>query len=104
MALIRDVVGDGIVPIESLLALLFEAGYDGMIDLELIAAGAMIPPGKLIPDGSVVMGMPGNFGREVTERDLAMIEMTAAHYVARGHLYRQELTLDPRSVEIKSVC
>jgi sugar phosphate isomerase/epimerase len=36
MALIRDVVGEGVVPIESLLALLFEAGYDGMIDLELI--------------------------------------------------------------------
>jgi sugar phosphate isomerase/epimerase len=32
----RDVVGEGIVPIEGLLALLFEAGYDGRVDLELL--------------------------------------------------------------------
>ena len=53
----------------------------------VIAAGAMVPPGKLIPDGSVVMGMPGKIVREVNERDLAMIEFTAEHYIARGRQY-----------------
>jgi sugar phosphate isomerase/epimerase len=36
MTMARDVVGEGIVPIEGLLALLFEAGYDGRVDLELL--------------------------------------------------------------------
>jgi carbonic anhydrase/acetyltransferase-like protein (isoleucine patch superfamily) len=66
----------------------------------LIAAGAMVPPGKIIPDGSVVMGMPGKIVREVNERDLAMIENTAEHYIARGQLYRRELALDRRSAEL----
>jgi carbonic anhydrase/acetyltransferase-like protein (isoleucine patch superfamily) len=57
----------------------------------------MVPPGKIIPDGSVVMGMPGKIVREVTDRDRTMIEGIAAHYVARGELYRRELAIDPRT-------
>ncbi len=66
----------------------------------LIAAGALVPPGKLIPDGSVVMGVPGKIVRQVNERDLAMIELTAAHYITRGRYYRRELALDARSAEL----
>jgi carbonic anhydrase/acetyltransferase-like protein (isoleucine patch superfamily) len=66
----------------------------------LIAAGAMVPPGKVIPDGSVVMGMPGKIVREVSERDRAMMEEIAEHYLARGRLYRRELARDPRSTEL----
>jgi carbonic anhydrase/acetyltransferase-like protein (isoleucine patch superfamily) len=66
----------------------------------LIAAGALVPPGKLIPDGSVVMGMPGKIVRQINERDLAMIEITAEHYIARGRHYRRELKLDARSTEL----
>ncbi|MDB6086260.1 MAG: transferase hexapeptide repeat [Gammaproteobacteria bacterium] len=65
----------------------------------LIAAGAVVPPGKVIPDGSVVMGMPGKIVREVSDRDRAMMAGIAAHYVERGRFYRQELALDPRSVQ-----
>jgi len=63
----------------------------------LIAAGALVPPGKTIPDNSVVMGAPGKIVREVNERDLAMIAEAAAHYVARVQLYRRALSADPRS-------
>jgi len=59
-----------------------------------------VPPGKVIPDGSVVMGMPGKIVREVNERDLAMIDFIAKHYMERGQLYRRELAVDPRSAEI----
>jgi carbonic anhydrase/acetyltransferase-like protein (isoleucine patch superfamily) len=62
----------------------------------VIAAGALVPPGKVIPDGSVVMGMPGKIVRDVSERELALIDETAKHYIARGQLYRRELALDPR--------
>jgi carbonic anhydrase/acetyltransferase-like protein (isoleucine patch superfamily) len=65
----------------------------------LIAAGALLPPGKVIPDGSVVMGMPGKIVREVNEKDLAMIKLTAEHYVARGQAYRCDLRVDRRGTE-----
>ncbi|NDE02049.1 MAG: gamma carbonic anhydrase family protein [Gammaproteobacteria bacterium] len=57
----------------------------------LIAAGALIPPDRTIPDGSVVMGSPGKIIREVTERDLALIANTARHYAARAAAYRDKL-------------
>lgn len=57
----------------------------------LIAAGALIPPDRTIPDGSVVMGSPGKIVREVTERDLSLIAQTARHYAARAASYRAKL-------------
>lgn len=60
----------------------------------LIAAGALVPPDKVIPDRSVVMGAPGKIVREVTERDLALIEKAAAHYAARALKYRDALRLE----------
>jgi len=63
----------------------------------IIAAGALVTPGKVIPDGSVVMGSPGQIVRQVTERDLAMIEFIAKHYRARIAQYKRELKPDPRS-------
>ena len=63
----------------------------------IIAAGALVTPGKVIPDGSVVMGSPGQIVREVTERDLKMIEFIAEHYRARIQQYKRDLKVDPRS-------
>src|ERR1700733_985273 len=57
----------------------------------LIAAGAMVPPDKVIPDGSVVMGSPGKIVRQVTDRDLAMMQHACEHYIERGREYRQLL-------------
>jgi carbonic anhydrase/acetyltransferase-like protein (isoleucine patch superfamily) len=57
----------------------------------LIAAGALIPPDKEIPDGSVVMGAPGKIVRQVTDRDLAMMRHACEHYIERGREYRQLL-------------
>jgi carbonic anhydrase/acetyltransferase-like protein (isoleucine patch superfamily) len=65
----------------------------------VIAAGALVPPGKIIPDGSVVMGMPGKIVREVDARDIAMIDAIGKHYRERGPMYRRELRPDPRSPE-----
>jgi carbonic anhydrase/acetyltransferase-like protein (isoleucine patch superfamily) len=65
----------------------------------LIAAGALVPPDKEIPDGSVVMGTPGKVVRQVTNRDLEMIRHAYEHYVQRGREYRRSLRVDPtRSV------
>jgi carbonic anhydrase/acetyltransferase-like protein (isoleucine patch superfamily) len=62
----------------------------------VIAAGALVPPDKEIPDGSVVMGAPGRIVREVTERDLAMIARGVDSYRRRAVQYRNELKPDPR--------
>ncbi len=63
----------------------------------LIAAGALVPPDKVIPDGSVVMGMPGKIVRQVDDADIAMIEYISRHYRERIQLYKRDLALDPRS-------
>jgi carbonic anhydrase/acetyltransferase-like protein (isoleucine patch superfamily) len=63
----------------------------------VIAAGALVTPGKVIPDGSVVMGVPGQIVRESSAKDRQLIEQIASHYVARGRAYRRELRLDPRN-------
>ena len=63
----------------------------------LIAAGALVPPDKEIPDGSVLMGSPGKVVREVSERDLAMMKQAAEHYKISQQEYRRELRVDPRS-------
>jgi carbonic anhydrase/acetyltransferase-like protein (isoleucine patch superfamily) len=62
----------------------------------LIAAGALVPPDKQIPDGSVIMGAPGKLVRQICEDDLAMMRHSADHYVSRIQEYRQALKLDPR--------
>jgi len=60
----------------------------------LIAAGALVPPDKEIPDGSVVMGSPGKIVRQITERDLIMMRHASEHYVQRGREYRHALKVD----------
>lgn len=62
----------------------------------LIAAGALLPPDKVIPDRSVVMGAPGKVVREVTDRDLAMLARAAQNYRLRTQQYRSQLRIDPR--------
>jgi len=57
----------------------------------IIAAGSLVPPDREIADGTVVMGAPAKFVRQVTAEDLAMIAHGAAHYQARMLSYRREL-------------
>jgi len=63
----------------------------------LIAAGALIPPDKEIPEGSVIMGAPGKLVRQVSERDLAMMRRASEHYQSRQQEYRLNLRLDVRN-------
>jgi carbonic anhydrase/acetyltransferase-like protein (isoleucine patch superfamily) len=47
----------------------------------LIAAGAVVSPNANIPDRSVVMGVPGKVVRQVTEKDLAYMQMISGAYL-----------------------
>ena len=57
----------------------------------LIGAHALIPEGRVIPDGSLVMGAPGKVVRELDERAVQMLELSALHYVENWKRYAREL-------------
>jgi carbonic anhydrase/acetyltransferase-like protein (isoleucine patch superfamily) len=47
----------------------------------LIAAGAIVTEGRRIPDGSVVMGVPGRIVRQITAEELQRTREINAHYL-----------------------
>ena len=47
--------------------------------------------GKVIPDGSLVMGSPGKVVRELTDEQKKMLEASAANYVKNGQRYARDL-------------
>lgn len=57
----------------------------------LIGAGALVTEGKEIPDGSLVMGMPGKVVRTLDEEAKARNLASAAHYQARMRQFRDGL-------------
>jgi carbonic anhydrase/acetyltransferase-like protein (isoleucine patch superfamily) len=54
----------------------------------LIGAGAMVTEGKEIPDGSLVLGVPGKVVRRLTAEEIANNTWIAEHYVERAQRYR----------------
>lgn len=61
----------------------------------VIAAGALVPPGRDIPDGSVVMGSPGRIVRQANAADRALIRKANEIYRERAATYRHELRAEP---------
>lgn len=57
----------------------------------IIGANSLIGEGKIIPDGSLVMGSPGKVVRELTDVQKKMLEASAAHYVHNAQRYAREL-------------
>jgi carbonic anhydrase/acetyltransferase-like protein (isoleucine patch superfamily) len=57
----------------------------------LIGAGAMVTEGKVIPDGSLVLGVPGKVVRQLTPEEIATNTWIADHYVERAERYSQGL-------------
>ena len=57
----------------------------------LIGAGALVAEGKEIPDGSLVLGVPGKVVRSLTPEQIATNTWIAEHYVERAGIYRQGL-------------
>jgi carbonic anhydrase/acetyltransferase-like protein (isoleucine patch superfamily) len=56
----------------------------------LIGAGATVTEGKVIPDGSMVLGV-NRIVRTLTPEEIAMNTWIAEHYVERAARYRQGL-------------
>ncbi|HEY5807361.1 MAG TPA: gamma carbonic anhydrase family protein [Povalibacter sp.] len=57
----------------------------------IVAAGAFVPPRKVVPDGVVVMGNPASVVREITDKDRQMLIGAAQHYVGNAQRYRKDL-------------
>jgi len=58
----------------------------------LIGAGALITEGKEIPDGSLVMGMPGKVVRELDAAAIQGLRASALHYQENMRRFRDTMT------------
>lgn len=57
----------------------------------IIGANALITEGKVIPDNSLVMGQPGKVVRERDPDQIAVLQMSAEHYVQNWKRFAAEL-------------
>lgn len=56
----------------------------------LIAAGAVVRPGMAVPDGMVVMGVPGRIIRETTDEEKRYMAWLWPHYIELAQLHAGE--------------
>ncbi len=56
-------------------------------DYCIIGAGALILENVVIPDRSLVVGVPGKVQRQVTEEEMEELRWTARHYIERAKSY-----------------
>lgn len=49
----------------------------------IVAAGAVIPPNSIIPENSLVMGVPGRVTKELNEKDQELITSSWKAYLAK---------------------
>ena len=57
----------------------------------IIGAKALITEGKIIPDNSLVVGQPGKVVRERDPAHIAVLQMSAEHYVQNWKRFAAEL-------------
>src|SRR5579863_5658263 len=57
----------------------------------LIGAGAIVTEGKEIPDNSMVIGAPGRVVRQLSEPQLALLQMSSSVYVKNYRRFREGL-------------
>jgi len=57
----------------------------------LIGADALITEGKIVPDNSLVVGVPGRVIRQLTEEEIAGMHENTAHYVVQMLHYKEQL-------------
>jgi len=62
----------------------------------LIGAGAVVPEGTRIPEGSLVLGVPGRVVRPLRPEEIERIHANARAYVALSRAYRDGLIAVPR--------
>jgi carbonic anhydrase/acetyltransferase-like protein (isoleucine patch superfamily) len=61
----------------------------------LIAAGAVVSPGLEVPDGHVVMGVPGKIARPIRPEEVKYMKWLTTHYVELAERYADGEFRDP---------
>jgi carbonic anhydrase/acetyltransferase-like protein (isoleucine patch superfamily) len=59
----------------------------------IVGAGALVTEGKTYEPGLLIVGSPARAVRALTEPELAMLEVSAAHYAERAERYARGLRL-----------
>ena len=54
----------------------------------IIGAKALITEGMVVPDGSMVLGVPGKIKKELTEEEQAIAALNAHHYIENYKRYK----------------
>jgi carbonic anhydrase/acetyltransferase-like protein (isoleucine patch superfamily) len=57
----------------------------------IIGANTLLAGGIKIPPRSLVLGSPGKVIREITQKDLELLQMSSEHYVHRGKEFKEIL-------------
>ena len=65
---------------------------DGVVieDKVIVAAGALVPPGKILESGYMYVGSPARKARALTEKELRFFPYTAANYVKLKDIHLAE--------------
>lgn len=61
----------------------------------LVAAGTVVPPEMEVPDGMLVVGVPGKVARPITEKERQYLRWLGPHYVELARLHYEQPE-DPR--------
>ncbi len=62
----------------------------------LVAAGALVSPGTVIPPRSLVMGFPAKVKRELSDEEVAGLEVFWKNYVGYTREYREEFQMSDK--------
>ena len=57
----------------------------------IVAAGALVPPGKVYPPRSLILGSPAKVVRDVGEDDIDGLVANAQRYIAGAKRFASEL-------------
>lgn len=58
----------------------------------MVAAGALVTPGKVVPSGELWAGRPAKFMRKMTQEELDYIKWSAPHYVKLGQEHKEAVS------------
>jgi len=56
-----------------------------------VAAGALVPPNFIVPEYTLVAGVPARVVRELKQKDIEMINSTSVNYCALAKEYKKNL-------------
>ena len=57
----------------------------------MLAAGALLTPGKRVPKGQLWAGRPAKYMRDLTDEEIAYIKWSAPHYVELGQEHEKSV-------------